>query len=82
MAVSETTRGSNAEKGRWSNRSGGANRPLPGTRSGSPDPPGVYCRVTFARVLGPGGMAAPGGISSMTPAPASSGSDWRATTTR
>ena len=71
-----------AENGRWSKRSGGANRPRPGTMSGSPAPPGTAGNPTFPRVRGPGGTAAPGGKSSITPAPASSGSDRRATATR
>ena len=56
--VSVTVRAASAaENGRWSNRSGGANRPRPGTTSGSPAPPGDGSRPTLPRVRGPGGRS-------------------------
>ncbi len=77
--VSVTVRAASAaENGRWSKRSGGANRPRPGTMSGSPVPPGDGSSPTLARVRGPGGSIAPGGSSSTIPAASSSGSARRA----
>ena len=82
-AVSVTVRAASAaENGRRSKRSGGANRPLAGTRSGSPAPPGSGSRPTFARVRGPGGRRPPGGSSSTMAAASSSGSDIRALSSR
>ena len=82
-AVSVTVRAASAaENGRRSKRSGGANRPLAGTRSGSPAPPGRGSRPTFARVRGPGGRRPPGGSSSTMAAASSSGSDIRALSSR
>ena len=45
---------------------------LPGTRSGSPEPPAIGSSATLARVRGPGGTTAPGGTSSTTPNASSS----------